>query len=223
MVPILSSGLTSAIESAPWFAQGHGPYLLLDPELRIRAVNGAYARATAHFPDMLLGEYLFDAFPDNPADAHADGVAKLSASLERVFRRGHRDWMAFQRYDVRDRRAPERFVLKIWAPVNLPVKQSGRTVGILHHVQDVTGPLIGTEGRAPAAARPDLAALADLLERQFPDVAPQTVLGVLTHSEQVVLETIGAPDADRISDLARLRLEVRTGHAAWVTADGDGP
>ena len=99
---MLSPGLVAQIEQSPWFQAPWAPYLLVDADLRIRAVNRAYEQATAHPRAWLAGERLFEVFPDNPADPVADGVANLSKSLEFVFRRGTRHWMGVQRYDVPD-------------------------------------------------------------------------------------------------------------------------
>jgi hypothetical protein len=51
-----------------------------------------------------------------------------------------------------------------------------------------------------------------VLLREFPEVPREAVVGLLTHSELVVLQSIGVPDVQRTAALARLRLEVRTGH-----------
>jgi hypothetical protein len=213
-VAVLSSGVTSAIVASAWFHDPRTPYLLLDTRLRIRAVNAAYEQATAHPREQLLEELLFDAFPDNPADPAADGVAELSRSIDRVLRGGARSWMGFQRYDVPDLQAPGAFLLRIWAPVNAPVRERGRTVAVLHHVQDVTGPLRGPAPAGSAPPRPGLGGVAEELLREFPEVPREAVVGMLTHSELVVLASIGVPDVQRTAALARLRLEVRTGHPA---------
>jgi hypothetical protein len=51
-------------------------------------------------PAELLGQYLFDTFPDNPAYPEADGVETLKASLHRVLASGHTDHMMLQKYDI---------------------------------------------------------------------------------------------------------------------------
>ncbi|MGF2945662.1 hypothetical protein [Mycobacterium sp. Lab-001] len=56
--------------------------------------------------------------------------------------------------------------------------------------------------------------MADVLGRQFPGLPDEAVLGVLSHSHSVVLETLEAPDLERAGQLARLRLEARAGHPA---------
>jgi nitrogen-specific signal transduction histidine kinase len=75
-----SARQASAIEESTWFQTRWAPYLLVDADLRIRAVNTAYEHVSAHPRDSLVGERLFDVFPDNPANPEADGVANVSAS-----------------------------------------------------------------------------------------------------------------------------------------------
>jgi hypothetical protein len=61
------------------------------------------------------------------------------------------------------------------------------------------------------------AELDDALHRlceQFPDVPADAVAFVLGDSYQAVVEASGEPLVGKGEDLARLRLEVRTGHAA---------
>ncbi|WP_460606300.1 PAS domain-containing protein [Jatrophihabitans fulvus] len=125
------------------FRASAAPYLLLDTELRVRAANLAYERATQHALADMVDEYMFDVFPDNPAVPEARAVERLSASFDRALRGGAPDRMALQRYDVVDDR--HEFVRKSWLPVNTPVRDTdGRTLGILHHVEDVTRLLVTT-------------------------------------------------------------------------------
>jgi PAS domain S-box-containing protein len=56
------------------FGASPTPYLVIDPDLAIVAVNEAYLRATMTTEDQLLGRSIFDAFPNNPDDPHATGV-----------------------------------------------------------------------------------------------------------------------------------------------------
>ena len=59
-----------------------GLYLVLTPELKIVAVNNAYAQATNIQRNEILGCDLFEVFPDNPNDPAATGVRNLAASLQ---------------------------------------------------------------------------------------------------------------------------------------------
>jgi two-component system, response regulator / RNA-binding antiterminator len=121
------------------FVASAAPYLVLDRELCIRAVNPAYERATLQPAAALLGCNVFDAFPDNPTTPESRSVANLTRSLETVLRRSRRDRMAVQRYDVPSPKRDGTFIRKVWSPTNSPLPDAdGRTVGVLHHVEDVT-------------------------------------------------------------------------------------
>lgn len=113
------------------------PTLLLDTDLTICAVNPAYARAVRRTAAELLGAAMFEAFPDNPDDADADGVANLSRSLEAVARRGRPHHMLVQRYDIVDS-SDGSWVPKVWQPHNSPVLDGDTVVGLLHQVHDLT-------------------------------------------------------------------------------------
>ena len=119
------------------FEKVPGVYVVLAPDLTILAVTDAYARAAMLPREELIGRALFDVFPDNPADPHADGVKNLRASLDRVLRGKQRDVMPMQRYDVRNR--AHEFEERYWTPVNTPLlDQDGEVRCIIHSVEDVT-------------------------------------------------------------------------------------
>lgn len=127
-------------DRAQAFLAADAPLLVVDADLVIRDVNPAYLRATAQADQELLGSPIFEAFPDNPVDPQANGVANLGASFERVLRGANRDYMSLQRYDIPVRDAPGTFARKFWTPVNSPLHDGdGRVIGALHHVEDVTG------------------------------------------------------------------------------------
>jgi signal transduction histidine kinase len=114
--------------------------LVLDPQWVIVAVSDAYLHVTMTERRGVVGKYLFDVFPDNPGDPTADGVANLSASLERVARDLRPDGMADQHYDIR---RPDSqgggFEVRFWRPVNSPVlDQAGELAYVIHRVDDVT-------------------------------------------------------------------------------------
>ncbi|HUK73354.1 MAG TPA: ANTAR domain-containing protein [Streptosporangiaceae bacterium] len=126
-------------DRAETFQASDAPLLVVDTDLVIRDVNPAYLKVTARTYSELLGTPMFEAFPDNPDDPYATGVANLSASFERVFRGAHRDHMSLQRYDIPSRDAPGAFVRRFWTPVNTPLSdEAGHVFGALHHVEDVT-------------------------------------------------------------------------------------
>ncbi|MFD7965355.1 PP2C family protein-serine/threonine phosphatase [Streptomyces zaomyceticus] len=127
------------IDHGALFAATPSPYLVLAPDLVIVDVNDAYLRATGRTRADLLGQHVFDAFPDNPADPDADGVKNLGASLGRVLATGETDTMAVQKYDIPVVSQPGVFEERWWSPVNTPVKDAdGRVAWIIHRVEDVT-------------------------------------------------------------------------------------
>ena len=69
-----------ALDYQRLFVTAPSPYLVLDANLVIVAVNDAYLTATATDRNALLGRPIFDAFPDNPDDPTADGVRNLRRS-----------------------------------------------------------------------------------------------------------------------------------------------
>jgi PAS domain S-box-containing protein len=120
------------------------PALLLvlanDGRFSILGATDAYLRATHTVRDQILGQGLFEVFPDNPDEPGATGASNLRASLERVIARRAPDIMAVQKYDVR---RPESegggFEVRYWSPVNAPVlSDDGEIRQIVHRVEDVT-------------------------------------------------------------------------------------
>ncbi|MEV8623634.1 SpoIIE family protein phosphatase [Streptomyces sp. NBC_01268] len=128
-----------SIDHKALFMATPSPYLVLDPGLVIVDVNEAYLEATGRSRQDLVGQYLFDAFPDNPADAHADGVRNLHDSLRRVLRSREPDTMAVQKYDIPLPSRNGMFEERWWSPINTPVLgPDGQVAWIIHRVEDVT-------------------------------------------------------------------------------------
>ncbi|TWI65472.1 PAS domain S-box-containing protein [Pseudoduganella lurida] len=128
------------------------PCVLLSPALEILEASDAFLRATGSTRARVVGRSVFDAFPDNPADPGADGVANLRASLERVLASKAPDTMPLQRYDVPNAGI---FEEKYWRPVNTPVLDDAGAVScIIHQVDDVTYALRTQQLRMRGQARP---------------------------------------------------------------------
>ncbi|MFC3492990.1 PP2C family protein-serine/threonine phosphatase [Glycomyces rhizosphaerae] len=124
---------------AALFDAAPSPYLVLGPDLVIAGVNRAYLEATGRTREDLLGQHVFEAFPDNTADPAADGVRNLRASLHRVLQTGERDSMALQKYDIPIANRPGAFEERWWSPINTPILAPDGTVEwIIHRVEDVT-------------------------------------------------------------------------------------
>lgn len=130
----LSADFRALFEASPM------PFLVLSPDLQIVAVNDAYLHATLTERSAIVGQPMFEVFPDNPDEPGADGVRNLRASLLRVLATGRPDTMPTQRYDIR-RPASEGggFEVRWWNPLNTPVLASdGSVAAIIHRVVDVT-------------------------------------------------------------------------------------
>ena len=126
----------------PVFNALPAPYLLLTPGLVIEAVSEAYLAATLTRRADLLGQYVFDVFPNNPDTPEANGVGNLRASLAQVLATGQPHEMARQHYDVPDPARPGHFVERHWLPRNTPVLDAqGRVSHIIHAVLNVTDQL----------------------------------------------------------------------------------
>lgn len=122
----------------PIFEKTPGLYLILDTNFKIVAVNDAYCQATKTKRSAIVGQFVFEAFPDNPADSSADGVQNLRASLLRVLKNRAPDRMSIQKYDI-PRRDVGGFEARYWSPLNIPViGADGYVKWIIHTVEDVT-------------------------------------------------------------------------------------
>lgn len=117
------------------------PVLLLTPNLKIVDANESYLREVLRPRDALAGLDMFDAFPDNPHFAHANGVRNLAASFEKVLHEGRGHTMPLQRYDIRPDGRP--WEVRFWHPKNWPiVDDKGSIVALVHHVTDATASIL---------------------------------------------------------------------------------
>lgn len=123
--------LQSLFESLP------GLYLVLTPEFKIVAVSDAYLQATMTERAKIIGQGLFEVFPDNPDEPAATGEINLRASLNRVLEERAPHTMAIQKYDIR--RPDGVFEERYWSPINSPLLGADHQVQyIIHRVEDVT-------------------------------------------------------------------------------------
>jgi signal transduction histidine kinase/CheY-like chemotaxis protein len=145
-----------------------GNYLVLDPELRIVAVNDGYLAATMTVRDEIVGRGIFDVFPDNPDDPSAEGVRNLRASLDHVRATLTADAMPVQKYDI-PRPDGAGFEERFWSPLNTPVVTAGgHLTFIIHRVEDVTDYiLLRRQGSAQQQMADELEQRAADMEREI--------------------------------------------------------
>jgi serine phosphatase RsbU (regulator of sigma subunit) len=149
------------------FAVTPSPYMVLGPDLVIADVNDAACRVTGRTREDLLGRYLFDAFPENPADPGAEGVRILHDSLHRVLRTKETDAVAVQKYDIPVADQPGMFEERWWSAINTPVLgPDGQVAWIIHRGEDVTEFLLSYPRPRECGAFSNMEAIeAELFER----------------------------------------------------------
>ncbi|MEU6878779.1 SpoIIE family protein phosphatase [Streptomyces sp. NPDC046712] len=201
--------MASQIDYEALFVATPSPYLVLRPDLVIVDVNEAYLRATGRSRQELVGQFLFDAFPDNPQDPEADGVRNLDASLQRVLRSREPDTMAVQKYDIPVISRPGVFEERWWSPINTPVLgPDGQVAWIIHRVEDVTAFMVSRSARTAGgvlaereAMEAELYARARELQRLNEELrqAHARERGVAVTLQEAMLHS---PDLDRHRDIA---------------------
>lgn len=117
-----------------------GLYIVLTPDLRVVTVTDDYLRTTMVSRENLVGQYLFEVFPENPDDEKAHNMSSVRDSIEKVFRTGEIDELPLIRYDVR---RPESdggdFEERFWQIITFPRFDESKTVvHVIHRVEDVT-------------------------------------------------------------------------------------
>ena len=120
------------------FLPGNYIVLLPDaPKFTIVAFNNTRSTETFTRKEH-IGRGVFEAFPDNPSDPGANGVAMLTASLEKVMETKRPDQMPVQKYDIPNADGTG-FELRYWMSKNVPVlNDNGEVDYIIHHVRDMT-------------------------------------------------------------------------------------
>ena len=101
---------------------------LIDPGagLTMVDVNKTYEASSGRTREQIVGQSLFELFPDNPNHPDADGTAKLFASLQAVAESGQAHEMGLQRYDTQD--AEGVWTARYWRPVNTPLHDDKRAI-----------------------------------------------------------------------------------------------
>ncbi|QHL88586.1 PAS domain-containing protein [Nibribacter ruber] len=110
-------------------------HLILSPDFIILEASDTYL-ANTFKTRSILGEYVFDVFPDNPQQQDADGVQNLKLSLEYALQYKEPHKMEVQRYDILH---GTDFEIKYWQALNTPVlSPTGNVLYLVHTVEDIT-------------------------------------------------------------------------------------
>ncbi|MEV1170368.1 ATP-binding protein [Nonomuraea sp. NPDC049784] len=142
------------VDYAAVFTAIPSPCLIMTLNLTIVAVNQAYADTCGLQTEELLGRYLFDPFPRNPADPdEIRALRNLEASLWRVRATGQSDVMAPHKTAMPVPGSADVFEERYWSAINSPILDpDGAVTLFLHRVEDVTAFLTGRQ-QAGARAR----------------------------------------------------------------------
>ncbi|MBX3478951.1 MAG: PAS domain-containing protein [Caulobacter sp.] len=109
--------------------------MVLDRELRFVGVNAAYEKAVLRSREELVGQVIFDLFPNE-----GDAGRRLRASFERVFATGESDTLAYIHYEI-PRPADQGGGMedRYWTAVHVPIRgASGEVEFLLQNTVDVT-------------------------------------------------------------------------------------
>lgn len=109
------------------------------PHFSIVGFNTAYNEVTNLKNEYVIGQGLFETFPDNPHDKkYSKGTTLLKESFDRVIETRKTDTIAYLQYDI-PIRGTDNFEVKFWQPKNIPVlNEEGEVEYILHTVTDIT-------------------------------------------------------------------------------------
>ncbi|MFD9003217.1 PP2C family protein-serine/threonine phosphatase [Streptomyces sp. NPDC059582] len=110
--------------------------LVITPGFSILDANQSYQELVGRTREELLGQYVFDAFPQEDES----GLADLEASLRRVLESRAQDVAGPIRHDLEEPDRPGVFAERYWSPVNAPVLDSeGQVALIVHRLEEITG------------------------------------------------------------------------------------
>jgi len=115
-------------------------YLVLDTQFNIIEFSDAYAKATMIKRENILGQHIFDVFPDNPADPTITGMRTVNALLEHVLKNKVPEAITDLKYDIAKPTSQDAvFEERYWSLITVPVlSDMGEVLYLLMRVQDVT-------------------------------------------------------------------------------------
>ncbi len=160
-----------------------GSFLLLAPDAphyTILGISDEMLRRSGRRRQDIVGEGVFEVFPENPAAPSANGPASLRSSLgEAIFTR-QPSQMPLVRYDIPDGQG--NFRVRYWLSNNKPVlSPSGEVLFLLHSTEEVTEAVVARQKMQES-------------EERFRTLVEQAPVAIaLTRGSELIMETINAP------------------------------
>ncbi|RIJ37370.1 PAS domain-containing protein [Pontibacter oryzae] len=117
-----------------------GLYLLMTPDFYVVDTTDAYLRAALLTRNQIIGQYIFDVFPNNPENPGVDSESELKRSLELVLESKQVQTMSVIQYDIVDHISHKnRFLQRYWRSSNTPILDDKNDICyILHETSDIT-------------------------------------------------------------------------------------
>ena len=122
------------------FEQSPALIIIIDTNFCITVVSDSYLKATDTKRENIMGQNIFNIFPNNPDDVTSDGEAIILASFNRVLKNKIPDIIPVIKYDI-PKPANEGlgFTTKYWRACHSPVLDEFNNVkSIIQFVEDVT-------------------------------------------------------------------------------------
>lgn len=136
----ITASTSAELDYQAIFSTLSAPCIILSatPDFTILAVNEAYMQATFTERDTIIGQKVFEVFPDNPSDDTATGTSDVSEAFLRVLRYQRANTIPVQKFDIYNPQNKS-FVTRYWSLVNTPVfNKKGEMIAIINLVEDMT-------------------------------------------------------------------------------------
>ncbi len=114
-----------------------GEYLILDKDLVIQTASDDYLAVTGTRREEIVGNFVFDIFPDNPQLPGVKQAENLKASMQEVLKSRKANRIFGLRYDIP--KPDGTFDQRFWDIVDTPIiNNDNEVVGLIHHTTDVS-------------------------------------------------------------------------------------
>ena len=119
------------------FNQSPALMVVLDTKFNILSVSDAFLNTSKTIREKIIGQYLFDVFPDNPDEHNSEGGNIIRVSLNSVLKNKIPDTLPILKYDIPNLEGG--FIKKYWKICHSPVFDDFNEIkNIIQVAEDVT-------------------------------------------------------------------------------------